>query len=99
MKVPLEFSTVRHWAQCIGNNLLAEYWHMVQEGKGRGKHLSAVATGPKDLNVQGDEPIMCVCLPCVALRCAGSTSSPDLALALTVIASLLFAVRTRPPPV
>jgi hypothetical protein len=30
--VPLEFESVRHFCDLIANNLLAEFWHLIQEG-------------------------------------------------------------------
>jgi len=39
--VPLEFQGVGHFALLIGNNLMAEFWHLVQEGP-RGPAIKAM---------------------------------------------------------
>lgn len=31
VKVPLEFTSLRHWCDVIGNNILAEFWHVFRE--------------------------------------------------------------------
>ncbi|CAL1165828.1 unnamed protein product, partial [Cladocopium goreaui] len=33
IQVPLEFSSLRHWCEVIGNNILAEFWHMFKEAR------------------------------------------------------------------
>lgn len=33
VKVPLEFNSLRHWCEVIGNNILAEFWHVFREGR------------------------------------------------------------------
>eukprot|EP00434_Breviolum_minutum_P001313 symbB.v1.2.001154.t2/scaffold47.1/size388503/9 len=33
VQVPLEFSSLRHWCEIIGNNLLAEFWYMFKEAR------------------------------------------------------------------
>lgn len=45
--VPLEFDSVAAWAQCIAQNLLAEYWALVKNGRVHGVERSATVLGPK----------------------------------------------------
>ena len=39
--VPLQFESVAHFCHLIGNNLLAEFWHLIQEGP-RGPPIKAM---------------------------------------------------------
>merc|ERR1719215_1714427 len=32
-KVPLEFTSLPHWCDVIGNNILAEFWHVLREAR------------------------------------------------------------------
>ena len=41
--VPLEFRSAKHWAELIGHNLLAEFWQVYRESKGRGVTMDGVA--------------------------------------------------------
>jgi len=41
--VPLQFPSVKSWAELLGHNLLAEFWEMYRESKGRGATMDAVA--------------------------------------------------------
>eukprot|EP00439_Symbiodinium_sp_Y106_P046202 s1853_g5.t2 len=33
LKVPLEFNSLSHWCEVIGNNILAEFWYMFKEAR------------------------------------------------------------------
>jgi hypothetical protein len=48
--VPLEFQSVEHFAMLIGNNLLAEFWHLIQEGP-RGPAIKAMPASDGKLNL------------------------------------------------
>ena len=48
--VPLEFESVRHFCDLIANNLLAEFWHLIQEGP-RGPAVRATPTAGGGLRV------------------------------------------------
>ena len=48
--MPLEFSSVGEWCELIGNNLLAEFWHVYREAS-RGPGMSAVCTSESQLVV------------------------------------------------
>ena len=51
--VPLEFQNVAHFAMLIGNNLLAEFWHLIQEGP-RGPAIKAMPASDGKLNLVND---------------------------------------------
>ena len=51
--VPLEFQSVAHFAMLIGNNLLAEFWHLIQEGP-RGPAIKAMPASDGKLNLVND---------------------------------------------
>ena len=48
--VPLEFESVRHFCDLIANNLLAEFWHLIQEGP-RGPAVKATPAAGGGLRV------------------------------------------------
>ena len=48
--VPLEFESVRHFCDLIANNLLAEFWHLIQEGP-RGPAVRATPAAGGGLRV------------------------------------------------
>ena len=48
--VPLEFDSVRHFCDLIANNLLAEFWHLIQEGP-RGPAVKATPAAGGGLRV------------------------------------------------
>lgn len=51
VKVPLEFISVKEWAACVANNLLAEYYYVYADAKrGGGSRLgTAEVTGPSEV--------------------------------------------------
>ena len=51
--VPLEFVSVAHFATLIGNNLLAEFWHLIQEGP-RGPAIKAMPASDGKLHLVND---------------------------------------------
>ena len=55
--VPLEFESVRHFCDLIANNLLAEFWHLIQEGP-RGPAVKATPAAGGGLRVaSGDASV------------------------------------------
>eukprot|EP00729_Bicosta_minor_P017919 gene17919-21996_t len=51
-KVPLAFDSPFHFATIIANNLLAEFFYIVKEGRTKGKRLSASEVSSKDLIIR-----------------------------------------------
>ena len=48
--VPLQFESVAHFCHLIGNNLLAEFWHLIQEGP-RGPPIKAMPAADGKLSL------------------------------------------------
>jgi hypothetical protein len=51
--VPLVFESPQHFCELIANNLLAEFWYLIQEGP-RGPGLKATPSAGGGLRVGGD---------------------------------------------
>ena len=51
--VPLEFESPRHFCELIANNLLAEFWYLIQEGP-RGAALKATPAAGGGLRIAGE---------------------------------------------
>jgi hypothetical protein len=49
--VPLQFGSPQQFAEVIGNNLLAEFYHVVAEGRSKGKRLRVTPQSGKQLLV------------------------------------------------